>query len=284
MKKIIKVLIVLWIFLIPFTSVAQLSDGVTATQSFLDTIMTNLKSENLYRFDVKSTQPYARIPIYAHIIRDIKGTSGVTTEKIVTSVALANSYFKNTGIEFFVDSIDYVADYNYSFITYNNLRKELLIKHNVTNRINLFLADSIKMGTSLSYGFTYFPDMPDSNIIYIDKRFLTGSSLATMLGHFMGLLATHETAGGIELVSEKNCMESGDYLCDTYADPDLLNQVVDTCKYIGNSRDDEGNYYVPSVANLMSNSPDHCKCLFTTQQCRRILFYYNKFRYYLKRI
>jgi hypothetical protein len=284
MKKIIRKFLVLLIFLIPLSSVAQLPDGVTATQSFLDTLKNNLKYEDASIFDIKSIQPFARIPIRAHVIMNIKGAAGITPETIITSVTLVNFYFRNAGIEFFIDSIDYVADYNYSFITNNKLRKELLVKHNISSRINLFLADSVKMGPSLSYGFTYFPDVPDSNTIYIDKRFLTGNSLATMLGHFMGLLATHETNGGRELSSENNCRESGDYICDTYADPDLFEQVLDSCKYIGSQRDDNGNYYVPSVANLMSNSPDRCRCILTNQQYRRILFYFKKYRYSLNKI
>lgn len=284
MKRILKIFGGLGIFLISINSEAQLPDGVTATQSFLDTIKINLKTEDSYSFDVKSLQSYARIPIRAHIIMNIKGIAGVSPEKIISTINIVNSYFNKAGIEFFVDSIDYVADYNYSFVTYNNLRKELLIKHNVSSTINLFIADSIKMGPSFSYGFTYFPDVPDSNTVYIDKRYFSGNSLITLLGHFMGLLSTHETNGGRELSSEKNCRESGDYICDTYADPDLFNQVLDSCKYIGNQRDDNGNYYVPSVANLMSNSPDQCRCIFTPQQYRRILFYYQKYRYSLNKL
>jgi hypothetical protein len=283
MRKLAKTFMVLWIFMVSLSAESQLPDGVIATQSFLDTIRLNLKLENSYSFDIKSVQSFARIPIRAHIIMNIDGTAGLTPQKIINNVSLANSYFRNAGLEFFIDSIDYVADYNYSYITYNKLRKELLIKHNVKSRINLFLADSVKIGPSFTYGFTYFPDVPDSNTIYIDKRYFTGNSLATMLGHFMGLLSTHETAGGRELSSERNCSESGDYICDTYADPDLFSQVLDSCKYIGSQRDDNSNYYIPSVANLMSNSPDKCRCIFTTQQYRRIQFYYKKYRYNLNK-
>ena len=97
----------------------------------------------------------------------------------------------------------------------------------------------------------------------------------------MGLLSTHESLGGRELASEKNCAEGGDFICDTYADPDLFDQVIDSCKYIGTMRDDNGRYFVPSVANLMSNSPDECKCILTPLQYRRIYYYFKKYRQYL---
>jgi hypothetical protein len=260
---------------------AQLPDGVTATQSFLNEIIRNYIDENSFSFDLNNINSHVNIPVQIHIVMNIKGSAGVTNSNVYNSIELANNYFKEVGIHFFIDSLDYINDYNYSYVTYNNLRKELLNKYAIANRINLFLVDSIKMETAASYGFTYFPDVPDSNFIYLDKSYLSGNSLTTMLGHFMGLLSTHETAGGRELASENNCAISGDFICDTYADPDLFNQVVDSCKYIGNGRDGVGKYYVPSVANIMSNSLDKCKCIITPLQYRRIYYYYHKYRQYL---
>jgi len=269
------------LILIQYIVSAQLPDGVTATQSFLNEIAKNYKDENLLSFDLNAITAHVNIPVEVHIVMNIKGNAGVNQGSIYNSVELANGYFKEVGIHFFIDTIDYVNDYNYSYIAYNNLKKELLVKYAVNNRINLFMVDSIKLGSLNSYGFTYFPDVPDSNYIFLDKIYLSGNSLTTMLGHFMGLLSTHETAGGREQASEKNCAESGDFICDTYADPDLLNQVIDTCKYIGTMRDDVGKYYIPSVANIMSNSPDKCKCILTPLQYRRIYYYYFKYRQYL---
>jgi hypothetical protein len=279
-KKRIFVLVVSLILIQNMVS-AQLPDGVTATQSFINEIIKNYKDENSFSFDLNAINTHVNIPIKVHIIKNIKGTAGVNQNNIYSSVDLANGYFKEVGIHFFVDTIDYVNDYNYSYIAYNNLKKELLVKYATYNRINLFLVDSIKLGSVITYGFTYFPDVPDSNYIYLDKSYLSGNSLTTMLGHFMGLLSTHETAGGKEQADEKNCAESGDFICDTYADPDLFNEVVDSCKYIGTMRDDVGKYYIPSVANIMSNSPDKCKCILTPLQYRRIYYYYFKYKQYL---
>jgi hypothetical protein len=269
------------LILIQYMISAQLPDGVTATSSFLNEIIKNYKDENSLSFDLNAITTHVRIPIKVHIVKNIKGTAGVNQNNIYSSVDMTNTYFKTVGIQFFVDTIDYVNDYNYSFITYNYLKKELLVKYATYNRLNLFLVDSIKLGSVITYGFTYFPDVPDSNYIYLDKSYLSGNSLTTMLGHFMGLLSTHETAGGKEQADEKNCAESGDFICDTYADPDLFNQVIDSCKYIGFMRDDIGKYYVPSVANIMSNSPDRCKCILTPLQYRRIYYYYFRYRQYL---
>ncbi len=283
MNKIKKGFLVVFFALINCLASAQLPDLVTATQSFMDTIIMNYNDENSFSFDLNAVNSNVNIPMKVHIIKNIEGSAGVDQRDIYNSVVLANGYFKNVGMQFFIDSIQYINDYNYSFITYNNLKKELLTKYAVNNRINLFLVDSIKIGSTKSYGYTYFPDVADSNFIYLDKNYAIGNSLATMLGHFMGLLSTHEVAGGRELASEKNCASSGDFICDTYADPDLFNEVIDSCKYIGTMRDDNGKYFVPSVANLMSNSPDRCKCILTPQQYRRIYYYYHKYRQYLSK-
>ena len=259
----------------------QLPDGVTATQSFLDTIRVNYSSENTVPFDLNSVTISSSVPIRVHIIKNRKGLAGVVTSNIKNSVSLANSYFKNAGLFFFIDSINYIDDYNYAFITYDKLRKELLTKYLVSSRINLFFVDSIKLGNERVYGFTHFPNVRDSNIIYLDKNYASGTSLTTMLGHFMGLLSTHEYRGGQEQRDEQNCATSGDFICDTRADPGLFNQVIDSCNYIGTMRDNHGKYFIPSVANVMSDSPDKCKCILTTLQYRRIFYYFHKYRQYL---
>jgi hypothetical protein len=278
----IRFILILFLFVISRFAFAQLPDGVTATSSYLDTIIKNYTNENAFYFDLSSIKTSVNISIQVHIIKNIKGTSGVSTTDIYSSVNNANTYFKNIGIHFFIDSIDYVNDYNYSYITYNTNRIELLTKHSTANKINLFLADSIVLGTTQSYGFTYFPNVTDSNFIFLDKDYIPGNALTTMLGHFMGLLSTHETAGGMELASEKNCAASGDFICDTYADPDLYDQVDDDCTYTGSMKDGDGKYYVPSVANIMSNSLPNCKCIFTPLQYRRMYYYYKRCRQYLK--
>lgn len=283
MKKLKKFSLLTILIFINAIALAQLPDGVVATESFLDTIRSNYEEEKSFVFELYTDDPTVAIPLRVNIIRNVEGTAGVALVDIFTSVSIANGYFRNAGIKFFIDTVAYINDYNYSCITYNNLRKELLTMYSVSNVINLFLADTVKMGSDYSYGFTYFPDMPDSNFIYLDKEYARGNYLATLFGHYMGLLSTHETAGGKELVSGGNCSSAGDFICDTYADPGLLNQVADSCQYIGSARDEEGQYYIPTVTNIMSESPDECKCGFTSQQYRRIHYYFYRSRQYLLR-
>ncbi len=280
----LKYTLISMLVLISFSSKAQfaLPDRVAGTPSYLDEIVKNYTDEKAYPFSLNTADLNANVPIRIHIIKNSKGLTGVKTSDIQSSITLANSFFLNIGIRFFIDSVNVINDYNYGFITNNHLKKELLTLYAAQNKINLFLADSIQTGSEKTYGFTYFPTDADSNFIFLDKRYAKGNYLTTMLGHFMGLLSTHESGKGRELASEKNCSTAGDFICDTYADPDLFGQVDSTCNYSGSVRDNEGKYFIPTVANVMSNSPDACKCIFTPLQYKRMYYYFLKYRQKLR--
>jgi hypothetical protein len=132
-----------------------------------------------------------------------------------------------------------------------------------------------------SYGFTFFPNETGKNYIFLDDDYITGMYLTTLMGHYAGLLSTHDTSGGAELANELNCDTAGDFICDTYADPNLYQLVDMDCKYGAFLTDPTGTFYVPSVANIMSESRDECKCIFTPMQLRRMVFYLMNYRSYL---
>jgi hypothetical protein len=261
---------------------SYLPDRAWATQSFIDEITKNYTDENAMTFDQSSITFLAKVPIRIHVVKNKKGANGIASSDIYNCISTTNNYFKQIGIQFYIDSVNYIGDYNYGFITYNHNKLELQTLYAVKNKINLFLVDSVQFGNEQSFGFTYFPDATDSNFIFLNKKYINGKYLTTLLGHFLGLLSTHETLGGAELADESNCATSGDFICDTYADPDLYNLVDTTCNYSGSSKDTHGKYFVPTVANLMSNSLDDCKCQFTPQQYRRMYYYYKKYRQNLK--
>jgi hypothetical protein len=261
---------------------AILPDSVIATNSFIDTIKRNYNNESTYLPNLDTINITAKIPIRLHIIKNVFGNSGVNPIDVFNSIKIANSYFKTIGIQFFIDSVDYINDYNYSYINSKESLFELQSQFTVLNRINLYMVDNIKIDGGRTYGFTYFPDMKDKNYIYLNKDYANGKYLTTMLGHFMGLFSTHESTGDAELVNETNCATSGDYICDTFADPNLRDQVDSTCNYTDNKRDSSGSYYIPSVANIMSNTRDECKCIFTPLQYVRMYYYYLKYRQRLK--
>ncbi len=276
------ILIFFFLFLYCNTLFAQLPDGTSATANFLIELIKNLPQENALKFDTSSPDLSVKLSVSVYIVRDSNGNLNVSASAINQSIDIANNYFKYVGINFSVISVTNIDDYNYSYLSVNNPPVEMFTKHSISKTINLYLIESIIKDTIPIYGFTYFPIDTDKNYIFLRKDYLTGNNLTTMLGHYFGLLSTHERGGGIELVDESNCSTKGDLICDTYADPNLLGLVNNQCLYIGTLKDTNNKYFVPSVANDMSNSPDQCRCILTLQQYRRIFFYYKKYRQYLR--
>ena len=206
------------------------------------------------------------------------GLSHFVPATLGPGVAKANQYFKNIGIQFHTDELQTIPEYEYAVITHRDSTVEMEGKYARKDYINLFLVDSITMDGLPYYGYTYFPGDTLHSAIFLCKSNASDNYLTALLGNFFGLLNTHEIRGGFERVDESNCSDAGDYICDTWADPGLIGNVSDACLYTGDYRDANGEFYVPSVANLMSDSNDECKCVFTMEQYRRMKFCYMNYR------
>jgi hypothetical protein len=261
---------------------AQFSDGTNTSREWIKELRKNQAGEEDISFSLPFEGYNARLSVYAWVIKDIKGEDGCTEEAIKSDIVRLNGYFQPVSISFILASVQYIDDYNYGIISENSDTAELIRKYHMEGAINLYLVNSIENQAGQCYGFTFYPDDTVHNSIFLNKDLLDGNYLVTLMGHFFGLLPTHDTVGGAELVSERNCQDSGDLLCDTYADPNLFMLVDETCTYGGREYDMEGNGYVPSVANLMSESYDGCKCIFTDGQYRRMIYCLKNYRYYLR--
>jgi hypothetical protein len=261
---------------------AQLPDGTKATTKYLNELLNNLSRENVLKFDQSSVDLSVTLSIAVYIVRDSNGNRNVDQGRIPQLLDTVNNYFKPVGIKFILRYVANVDDYHYSYFSMYRRPEELLTKHSTDKTINLYLVDSIQKDSVSYYGYTYFPVDTSDNYIFLRKNYFTGNYLACMLGHFFGLLSTHEKNAGVEMVNESNCATTGDLICDTYADPDINGLVNGKCLYTGRAKDTNGDFYVPSVANIMSNSRPGCRCIFTVQQYKRMYFYYKKFRQYLR--
>ena len=101
-------------------------------------------------------------------------------------------------------------------------------------------------------------DIPSINLV-VRNSSATNSIMVHEAGHCLGLYHTHETVFGTESTNGSNCITAGDKICDTPADPNLLNNTS-SCIYNGPSG------YTPLVDNFMSYAPAVCTDSFTQGQ------------------
>lgn len=261
---------------------AQLPDGTRSTAGWIEEIKKNRVEEEELVYNEALEEQMVSFSVVPYVIRNVIGMDNCTEDEIKESMDGLNHYFKSINVWFRLQPVQSINDYNYASVSRNGIMEELVKMHSMEKTINLYLVESAKDDTVSCYGFTWFPEDSIRNYIFLDKDFIRGNYLVTLMGHFFGLLSTHDTLGGFENVSEDNCAESGDFLCDTWADPNLFLMVDTLCTYTGVLQDRYGQDYVPSVANLMSESCDRCKCIFTPQQYRRMQFCAKRYRYYLR--
>ena len=133
--------------------------------------------------------------------------------------------------------------------------------------------------SSFACGISTFPwtGEPKDRFIIMQKGCsVNGATLAHEIGHFFGLLHTHETFRGVEFVDGSNCGTAGDLLCDTPADFNLAQGGLTGCTYNGNFADPSGNLYNPDPSNLMSYAPSVCRRKFSEMQNELMNFYYEQ--------
>jgi hypothetical protein len=227
------------------------------------------------------------LPIKAHIIRNDNGTGGLTEAELNDALAIMNSYYINAGLEFFLCSgINYIDDSDFYSLERSE-ESSLTSGNDVANVINIYFANQLFSSTGSSLcGYAYYPGGP-LRIMMANGCVGNGSTLAHEMGHFFGLFHTHgnsNTPGATtELVNGSNCDSSGDFICDTPADPVLsTGNVTFNCLYTGNLRDANNDLYEPDPHNIMSYSRKECRDLFTEEQYARINATYQTSRSYLE--
>lgn len=258
-----------------FKSIKSKSNGLE--QKFL----------NDYNRFARNFSNLTSVPIKPHIIRNTNGSGGLSEGDLNDAIAIMNSYFANAGLEFFIcGGINYVDNSNFYSLE-SNEESSLTSANNVDDVINIYFTDTVysSSGSSLC-GYAYYPGGPET-IVMANGCATNGSTLAHEMGHFFGLFHTHgnsNTPGSTnELVNGSNCDSSGDYVCDTPADPVLSSSLVSSsCNYTGNATDANNDTYVPDPNNIMSYSRKSCRTLFSDEQYARINSTYQLSRSNLK--
>ena len=221
------------------------------------------------------------------------GRSGEKTVNLTSVYEVldgANELFIETGVQFDVCE-DPIIINDPDFFHLNTEEAKILHKENKRNNtINIYIAENVSAlynnGQEIEIcGSSSFPDEPnDEKYILLNKDcFFRGRLLAHELGHFFGLLHTHDRSNGRELADGSNCATSGDLFCDTPADPQLSINTVDGCEYTGKKIDSQGNAFTPDVKNIMSYAPIACQQYFTDDQITHMAIIASNENAYLRR-
>lgn len=228
-------------------------------------------------------------PVKIHVIQKSDGSEGTTVDEVKQALRKLNEHFLKIYIRFVP-----LGDYNYVnndfFHKFNkDTEDEFCKSQDVPNVINLYIVGSIKSGYKSYCGYTY-PPSSTKNVdrIFIAKKYLdNGVTLARQAGHYFSLYSTHGPDAdkrSDELVNGSNCATSGDYICDTPADPILDAQSVDErCGYIGTVKDGHNKFYRPDLDNIMCDNPRfECRIRFTREQYRRMQYCATYIRKYIE--
>jgi hypothetical protein len=242
-----------------------------------------LKKVSMAKARVAGSVTY--VPIRPHILRRTDGTGArFTLRQINNIIALANSRYVSEGIQFFFSGTvpNYIDDTNL-FTNYTGVTsRPFLDANNAPNAMNEYFVDDFAHTTA--GGYASFPgnalSTTESCIRYTNNETFLGSLIAHELGHNFNLIHTFEATTIREKVDGSNCSTTGDWVCDTPADPYKWPEfpgASETCVSgcpLGFSCDftepGTGLRYNPLTNNIMSYYPSTCTSTFTSGQFARV--------------
>lgn len=208
------------------------------------------------------------------VVHNVIPRSGI---KIDYSQSLAfvfssvNSAFAPIGVSFRVCESRFIENWNYSN-NYDSTIAQMLWKYNVPDRINVYVHENIfskknKKQDQICGKASLGGVVRNHSGVFLKPDCFDITTIAHELGHYFGLGHTFE-GSGMENADGSNCSTTGDFICDTPADPygsAPSNQLIDNnCRFIYMEKDANGDFYDPDVSNIMGYYAN-CRCLKFTQ-------------------
>jgi hypothetical protein len=200
------------------------------------------------------------IDVFYHIVRNTNGTNAFTPNNLDDITEDLNEFFSPHNIIINNAGSDFINNTNFLNIGNSSEAATLGQTNNHPDAINYYLVETL-WNTDNGFVAGTANSIPSNNLVIRNDRTLTSTS-PHEFGHCLNLLHTHETAYGTEAINGSNCLNAGDLICDTPADPRLFagDNVDFSCTYTG------GGGFNPSTENIMSYSFGFCRDQFTNEQ------------------
>jgi hypothetical protein len=257
------------LFFILFINIKSYSQFTNDANSFYSYAATRNASIN---FDRVLPCYEKTLSVSVFVVLDSLGQSNITNNQINKAIDSLNAKFSPICIQFRVCSTTEIANFQWDTLKVNDndgLQEEaqLITNHFVDHTINLYFVAAFENLPGES-GFTSYT--PSYQSIFMIKDQLDDYELVHEFGHFFGLLHTFGLGNSSEYANGSNCTTTGDFLCDTPADPTndyptYPLSVDQYCELASGQKDMLQNWYMIPSDNLMSHYKS-CRCKFTTQQ------------------
>jgi hypothetical protein len=232
------------------------------------------------------------IAVKPHFVRTDAGITTLNMGAFNNALAICNQYFINAGIQFYVcgtptntpNYINNTAMYDWNTANFN--RDAITAANNVNNAHNIYFSNSLGGAGGFSFGMTQ--NKVNNRTFVLNAQADDNKTLAHELGHYFNLAHTFNNADAIDMSARElvtrnpsetaprlsaNCTATGDFVCDTPADPyNLAGGYLSSCNNTGigvTATDVNGDAFIPSAANVMNYyfcSP----YIFSTQQYARM--------------
>lgn len=229
---------------------------------------------------VAATCEGGTIRLFFHFVRRADGSGGVPANQISAMLNVLNNAYQTQNITFISSGSDEIRNNNLANFD-TNQQNTLFGQNSQANAIDVYLlVNDVPLPRDPRYIITGAAGGIPGKSIFLSRNYFLSSTFPHELGHCLGLFHTHRdgreetgSAGQVpcaELINGSNCNTCGDYVCDTPADPNLLDdQVNSSCVYVGTSTRN-GLPFRPDTRNIMSYTPNACRNQLTAGQAERI--------------